>query len=406
MQKSRLQVEVARSEHTRQAGLMHRKYLAENAGMLFCFGSEGHYSFWMQNTYIPLDIAFLDVYGKVLEIKEMYPLSTRSVRSSHKCKYALEVNRGWFGQNGVKAGSVLFPSKTKKASGDEQAVRLVRDFKGAVDFAVEKGWNIIITYRPKGKPQKYKTPYKIDPYGVQNQENSNFVKDYELILSDGVENLAGQTSAFTFATGKGGDEYITARIVQESGEPRSFTLKLIDQYAFRRRDGKVIQPEDLKAEDFEPVYEDVPDMEEKPPVEEKKKELEFEEDRGDMGETITFWDKGIPAREEIVEDVRPKTKAPKTVVKPKPEPKPVDKKQKRPWWEGYKDMWGLLRKNEETHKEFMRQAQGGGGESGEGNMMTQYWKELKKKRGQGLTEGEAILQYLKENEDRQKQSRD
>ena len=428
MKKSRLQVELAKDDHTRQTGLMYRKHLAENAGMLFCFGSEGHYSFWMQNTYIPLDIAFLDKFGKVLEIKPLYPLSTRSVQSSHSCKYALEVNRGWFDDNGVRVGTVLFPSNSKQASGDEQAVRLVRDFKGAVDLAVRYGWNIIISYRPVGKTKskapgksKNETPYKIDPYGIHNKQDypDNYVKDYELIFSRKVDDLPGEIKPYAYESGKGGEK-ITARVAQVSGEPRSFILDRIDQYAFRKSDGTVVRPEDLTAEDIELVQEDEPqlvedvveDRESEPEPEpefqapKRRPTQDFERDRGDMGETINFWDSGIPAKPPTKKDP-PKPKVRKDKVEP-PKPKPKVKPQvekKKPWWKGYKDMWGLLRKNEEAYREFQKQSAGGGGESGEGNMMTQYWNDLKKKRGQGLTEGEAILEYLKQNENRQKQSR-
>jgi len=78
--------------------------MGKNMGMLFDFPSSRRLSFWMHNTYLPLEIAFIDEGGKITEIKEMIPMSTRPVVSSSDCKYALEVNRGWFDNNNVSAG--------------------------------------------------------------------------------------------------------------------------------------------------------------------------------------------------------------------------------------------------------------------------------------------------------------
>lgn len=99
-----LYIELADSPEKRERGLMHRKRLSQNGGMLFKFTSVEYRSFWMQNTYIPLDIAFVDDNGKILQIETMVPLSTRAVSSKHSCRYALEVNKGWFKNNGVGVG--------------------------------------------------------------------------------------------------------------------------------------------------------------------------------------------------------------------------------------------------------------------------------------------------------------
>ena len=104
---NKLKVEIADTMLKRAHGLMDRKCMSENNGMLFKFPSAHYLQFWMQNTYIPLDIAFLDNQGKVLQIETMYPLSTRAVRANYMCKYALEVNEGWFRRNNVKVGSLV-----------------------------------------------------------------------------------------------------------------------------------------------------------------------------------------------------------------------------------------------------------------------------------------------------------
>jgi len=101
----KLYVEVANTPFKRERGLMGRKRIGKNHGMLFDFANSRRLSFWMRNTYVPLDIAFIDEKGIIKEIKEMIPLSTRPVTSSSQCRYALEVNRGWFDNNNITHGA-------------------------------------------------------------------------------------------------------------------------------------------------------------------------------------------------------------------------------------------------------------------------------------------------------------
>ncbi|MDT8340785.1 MAG: DUF192 domain-containing protein [Longimicrobiales bacterium] len=96
--------EVARTEEERARGLMHRESLAQDAGMLFMFPDNTVRSFWMQNTYIPLDIAFLDPDFRVVDIQQMAPMSTEPHMSRGPAMYALEVNEGWFEAHGVEVG--------------------------------------------------------------------------------------------------------------------------------------------------------------------------------------------------------------------------------------------------------------------------------------------------------------
>jgi hypothetical protein len=103
----RLSVEIADTPTLRATGLMHRKNLAENAGMLFKFTRADNLRFWMQSTYIPLDIAFLEDDGTIFQIAEMYPLSTRLTSSDKPCKLALEVNHGWFLKNDLGVGDKI-----------------------------------------------------------------------------------------------------------------------------------------------------------------------------------------------------------------------------------------------------------------------------------------------------------
>jgi len=103
----KLKVEVAETPLKLQYGLMDRKSLSADNGMLFKFPYLHYPKFWMQNTYIPLDIAFIDDDGRVLQIEKMSPLTTNAHFSKHLCRMALEVNQGWFEKNNVSVGSFV-----------------------------------------------------------------------------------------------------------------------------------------------------------------------------------------------------------------------------------------------------------------------------------------------------------
>lgn len=100
----RLRVEVASTQEERQVGLMHRKSLGENQGMVFVFERAGVWGMWMKNTYVPLSVAFIAEDGRILNIEDMEPLSEDSHSANGPAKYALETNKGWFKKRGIKAG--------------------------------------------------------------------------------------------------------------------------------------------------------------------------------------------------------------------------------------------------------------------------------------------------------------
>lgn len=102
-----VQVEVANKISTRETGLMFRKEMGLDTGMLFVFPDSAPRAFWMKNTVIPLSIAFMDEKGVILNILEMPPETEQSFFSSGKAKYALEMNSGWFRKNGLKAGEAV-----------------------------------------------------------------------------------------------------------------------------------------------------------------------------------------------------------------------------------------------------------------------------------------------------------
>jgi uncharacterized membrane protein (UPF0127 family) len=100
-------VEIARTDEERSTGLMRRKKLGDGEGMIFVFDRDQQLSFWMKNTIIPLSIAFIASDGRIIEIKDMYPNDTNSVKSSRSLRYALEVPQGWFRRANVKPGDVV-----------------------------------------------------------------------------------------------------------------------------------------------------------------------------------------------------------------------------------------------------------------------------------------------------------
>ncbi|PJE01512.1 MAG: hypothetical protein CK427_10725 [Leptospira sp.] len=111
--KASLIVEIADTSSKRSIGLMHRKNLGKNEGMLFAFPSSDLQSFWMKNTLIPLSIGYFDENGILLEIYDMKPNQTDEIyNSKKKAIYALEVNQGWFKKNGILPGAVLIMEKS------------------------------------------------------------------------------------------------------------------------------------------------------------------------------------------------------------------------------------------------------------------------------------------------------
>jgi hypothetical protein len=100
----RIVAEVADTEAERSEGLMHRRELPEDRGMLFVYHRDQKLSFWMKDTTIPLSIAFIAADGTVREIHDMKPLSLRPVESRYSVRYALEVRQGTFERLGVEPG--------------------------------------------------------------------------------------------------------------------------------------------------------------------------------------------------------------------------------------------------------------------------------------------------------------
>ena len=103
-------VEVAKTIEERRNGLMYRKKLLNNEGMLFIFPREKIIQLWMKNTYIPLDVIFISENKVIVDIKKnMEKLSETIVKSKVKSRYALEFNAGLINKLDIKIGDkVLF----------------------------------------------------------------------------------------------------------------------------------------------------------------------------------------------------------------------------------------------------------------------------------------------------------
>lgn len=99
-----IQVEIADTDQERELGLMYRKALPAEAGMLFKFDNTMPVCMWMKNTYIPLSVAFIDSNGTIINIEKMHPLTENIHCSKRAAKYALEMNQGWFEKNKIKEG--------------------------------------------------------------------------------------------------------------------------------------------------------------------------------------------------------------------------------------------------------------------------------------------------------------
>lgn len=99
-----VRAELATTQEAREHGLMQRKRLCADCGMLFVFPAEGRYRFWMKDTPLPLAIAFVARDGRILNIEEMRPNTPDVHPAAGDALYALEMNSGWFAAHGVRPG--------------------------------------------------------------------------------------------------------------------------------------------------------------------------------------------------------------------------------------------------------------------------------------------------------------
>ena len=108
--KKEIAVELAKSPQQQARGLMFRKSLPQDTGMLFIYNEEQRLSFWMKNTFIPLSIGFFDKNQTLVDVQEMEPVKSEvqsripTYQSLKPAKYALEMPPGWFKKNKIRLG--------------------------------------------------------------------------------------------------------------------------------------------------------------------------------------------------------------------------------------------------------------------------------------------------------------
>jgi hypothetical protein len=99
-----LRVEVASTEAERRLGLMHRRSLGEDQGMVFTYDKPSPQAMWMRNTLIPLSVAFVGADGRILNIEDMAPLTEDAHASKGDAAWSIEANLGWFRKRGIRPG--------------------------------------------------------------------------------------------------------------------------------------------------------------------------------------------------------------------------------------------------------------------------------------------------------------
>jgi uncharacterized membrane protein (UPF0127 family) len=97
--------EVASTSDERAEGLMYREEVPDGTGMLFVFPDSQVRSFWMANTYVPLDIAYMNPSFRIVDIVAMEPLTTESHASAAPAMYGLEVRQGWYAEKDIRVGA-------------------------------------------------------------------------------------------------------------------------------------------------------------------------------------------------------------------------------------------------------------------------------------------------------------
>lgn len=103
----RFQIEVADTPFERRQGLMFRKNMPDDHGMLFEFGETRQIAMWMKNTYLPLDMVFIGADGKINAIRQAIPHSLDIVAPETQSRFVLELNAGIAEKYGVDVGATI-----------------------------------------------------------------------------------------------------------------------------------------------------------------------------------------------------------------------------------------------------------------------------------------------------------
>ena len=173
-----LNVLPADTDADRVQGLMGVEELAEDTGMLFRWPNTAPRSFWMKDTPLPLDIAYISEKGDIMSIESLEPFSLKSVVSPGPASCALEVNRGWFDKNGVEVGDFVagvfndLPRLSESVLIFEQSNFRLSDedfyYSDVIDPVIEDIFRSLPSTMPAESLEiddafEYSWPYPIDP---------------------------------------------------------------------------------------------------------------------------------------------------------------------------------------------------------------------------------------------------
>ena len=102
-----VKAELAITDEERAMGLMYRREMGPNEGMVFRFPNPKQVCMWMKNTLLPLSVAFIGDDGKIINIEDMQPETEVAHCSKRAARYALEMNQGWFRKKNIKSGTAI-----------------------------------------------------------------------------------------------------------------------------------------------------------------------------------------------------------------------------------------------------------------------------------------------------------
>ncbi len=131
-----IRAEVAHTFETRAQGLMYRRSLGPNEGMLFVFPRAEVQCMWMKNTLVPLSVAFMDEEGKIVSISDMQPQTETPHCAAAPAKFALEMSRGWFSAKGHQGGREY--RRTQERSRRALSTRAKKRVARATPFSLDR----------------------------------------------------------------------------------------------------------------------------------------------------------------------------------------------------------------------------------------------------------------------------
>jgi uncharacterized membrane protein (UPF0127 family) len=110
-------VEVADDDRERERGLMFRRFMEDNRGMLFVFSSTRRLGFWMKNTPMALDLVFIGEDGRVTAIRPGVPFSEAPISPPEPARFVLELKSGIARRNGIAVGDRIFHPEIDRVAG-------------------------------------------------------------------------------------------------------------------------------------------------------------------------------------------------------------------------------------------------------------------------------------------------